>query len=272
MPIQRLTKWLLVSIVAGFTFLRAPARSQDLPEWMPTDGVEESESDSEPEPAREPKPEPEGAAAPRELVPTEAAILDARAVALEAALTDLERPTRLWFRSWVAILSTLAVGQAGLAMLEDVPSERAGNLVGASLSALSAVVLIVSAPPGRRAASSYRALPSSTLDEKRVRVGSGHALLYSESAAVGRSRAWWSHAIGFGAGLAAGLGLHLGYEDNLAGAVRAAVGTILLTELRIWTRPTRALGHAERARNNVDLFAAPLMGKAVQGATVGARF
>lgn len=174
---------------------------------------------------------------------TNDAELDARLTALDAYLADMQRPSRIYFGSWVSILSLLCVGQGVQAVFEEDTPTRASLIVGSSLSAAGLTLVLIAPSPGRHGSKRFRAVPTHSLDWRREKLRQGEAFLSGEAAAVRRTRSWFTHAIAVSFGLGAGLYLGLGFDDNLMNALRTGVGTFVITELRIWTRPTRALAY-----------------------------
>jgi hypothetical protein len=181
---------------------------------------------------------------------TEMRELDARITKIQAALDDLRTPIGRYYVSWVAIMSTVALSQGALALfVADETKERATFWVasGAGLAGLLSVV----APsyPGFYASGSLRSMADGTLQQKRDKLVVAEELLEAEARSIERSRGFWAHVPGVL--LAAGAGLYLGlaYDDNLPGALRVSGVVLLLSELRIWTRPTRGREYLQSYKN-----------------------
>ncbi len=207
---------------------------------------------------------------------TNASELDAKLAALDAYLLDLQRPTRAYWGTWIAVLGALAVGQGTQAAFEDDTASRAGLLVGAGLSTAGLTLVLIAPTPGRYASYRYRALPSHSEDEKQRKLTQGETWLASEAAAVRRTRSWLTHAIAVTFGVGAGLYLGLAYDDNLQGALRTGIGTFLVTELRVWTRPTRSVQYWRDYRGaptvTPSLGFMPLLMPRAAGLSVGGMF
>jgi hypothetical protein len=172
--------------------------------------------------------------------------LRARLAALDAYLGDLQRPTRAYWATWLAVLSSIAAGQATLAIIEDEPAARTQAIVGASLSSAGAIITAFVPVPGRFAADRLRRMPEGTRAEQLAKLELGERWLRREARVTSRSTAWWVHLIGVGVAAGLALGLGLGYEDNWLNAVGTGVGSLVMSETRIWTRPRRAIKFAER--------------------------
>ncbi len=175
--------------------------------------------------------------------------LDAKLASLDAYLKDLERPSRAYFGAWISILGGLALGQGTLAAFEDDKATRARYIVGSSLSTAGLTLVLVAPTPGRYGSSRYRRLPSGTAEEKQSKLIQGETWLAGEARAVRRTRSWFTHGIALTFGIGATLYLGLAFEDNWDGALITGVGTFLITEARVWSRPTRAIRYLDEYRS-----------------------
>jgi hypothetical protein len=204
--------------------------------------------------------------------------LDARIAALDAYLEDQQVPSRVYYASWVSVLSVLAAGQAGLAIFEEERAARAGLIMGSSFSALGLSLVLLAPSPGRYGHRRFRELPDGTIAEKEAKLWQGEAWLRGEVASVRRTHSLLTHALGAAMGVGAFLGLYLGYDDNLAGALRTGLGTVAVTELRVWTRTRRAARNwqAYQARPteppSAGLSLSPLLLPRAQGLQVAGLF
>lgn len=175
--------------------------------------------------------------------------LDARLLSLDAYLKDLERPSRAYFGAWISILGGLALGQGTLAVFEDDKATRARYIVGSGLSTAGLTLVLIAPTPGRYGSSRYRRLPSGTVEEKQSKLIQGETWLAGEARAVRRTRSWFTHGIAVTFGVGSALYLGLAFEDNWDGALITGVGTFLITEARVWSRPTRALRYLDDYRS-----------------------
>jgi hypothetical protein len=209
----------------------------------------------------------------------ESAELDLRLAALDAYLADMQPRSRSYFGAWISMMSILAGGQAAQAAFEDDKAERAGLITGASFSTLGLTLVLIAPTPGRYGHKRFSQMPQGTLEEKRRKANQGEEYLRGEAAAVRRTHSLFTHLLGATLGVGGFLGLYLGYDDNLVGALRTGIGTIAVTELRVWTRPKRAIRYLNeyRAQPTVmptaeSLAFAPLMIRGAQGISMAGRF
>ncbi len=174
-----------------------------------------------------------------------------RNAVLTSQLCDLQRPARIYSYSWLAGLSVLLIVQGTLALTVDADDEagraaRTGYVLGASMTGLGLGLIGLTSRPETNSCDVMRAYPTSSSSERMARVQEGERRLRRAGKAAERQTAWWMHGLGILLGTGVGLGLGFGYSDNVLRATAQGVGTFAFTELRIWTRPTRAIGYAER--------------------------
>jgi hypothetical protein len=172
--------------------------------------------------------------------------LRARLASLDAYLADLQRPTRAYWATWLAVLSTIAASQATVAVIADEPAQRTQAITGASLSSAGTLITAFVPVPGRFASERLRRMPQGTRAEQLAKLEAGERWLRREARVTRRSTAWWVHLIGVGVAAGLTLGLGLGYDDNWLNAVGAGAGSLAMSETRIWTRPRRAIEYGER--------------------------
>jgi hypothetical protein len=162
----------------------------------------------------------------------------------------------------------LVGGQAVQAALEDEDKgKRASYIMGSSFSGVGLALVLVAPSPGRYGYRKFSALPAGTREDKAWKVKKGEVYLDGEAAAVRRTHAWFTHAVGAALGVGGFLGLYLGYDDNLENALRTGLGTILITELRVWTRTKRAIRKADEYHTTTpaQVFITPLIAPSAQG-------
>ncbi len=189
-------------------------------------------------------------------------------------LEALQRPTRAYWGTWVAVMSSLTLAQAIPPFFEEDRAARATSIVGASYSAAGLGLVLVSPAPGRYAARRLRAMPEDTHEQRVRKLAEAERLLEGEVASVDRATSWFPHVMAFSLALGAGLGLGLGYEDNTWGALRATFGTLAIVEGRVVTRPRVARRYLARLRGGEPVsftllpaaFAEPGMGLRLAGA------
>lgn len=207
---------------------------------------------------------------------SEPSTVDRSIATLDAYLQRLERPARMHYGIWMAVLSALAAGQGVMAIFEDEPSERTALWGGFALSTAGIVVLASLPSPGRHAAERLRRMPSLTIEEKAKKVAYGERVLAYEARAVRMARNWVTHLVGLAVSTGIFLGLGLGYDDNWLRATASGVGALVIIEARFWTRMPYAYRYLRRYRLNplgpADLSLGPSIDSRGGGLLVRARF
>jgi hypothetical protein len=193
--------------------------------------------------------------------------LDARLMALEVYLKEQQWRSRLYFGGWVSVMSLLTVGQAAQAALEDDKAARASSITGSCFSGLGLALVLIAPSPGRYGYRKFKKMPTGTPEERNFKQIQGEEWLRGEAAAVRRTHAWFTHVLGATLGVGGFLGLYLGYDDNFENALRTGLGTIVVTELRVWTRTKRAIRKFDeyQATTPAQVFITPLFAPGAQG-------
>jgi len=176
----------------------------------------------------------------------EAQACQERVLAVQTALDDDARRTRVWYWSWMATGTALLAGQAILAGVTSGNIQK-DAIVGAS--AFIPAFLVLHPPDVLSDAPRLDTRLGQTSVDGRL----GDPCVVLQRALQLRDRgaaderfatAWFAHAFVIGGNLALGLLLGLGFGDWI-GFAKQAVGGSLVGELNIWTLPATAL----RAQN-----------------------
>jgi hypothetical protein len=202
--------------------------------------------------------------------------LQQRLQALDTYLDDIEQPSRRHYATWLTLLSAACATQVTLLALADDARTRTNFAVGAGLSAAGVLAVILQPHPGRYASRRYRALPSATFAQKREKVRRGEAWLEEEANSARFMRSWLPQVGAVAVGLGAGLGLGYAFEDNWLAGLRVGLGALIVTQVRVWSRPDRSIDYLERyqsAPTTRPLFAfGPWLHERSAGASVRGTF
>ncbi len=169
---------------------------------------------------------------------------EARVRAIDDALEDDARRTRIWWWSWMAAGTALLGGQAALAAA-TTGNTRNDFILGASASVFIPTVLLTH-PPGvlsdapRLQLRLAQTRVDGRLGDPCLALPRALELLHRDAQDEGFSKAWFAHAFVIGGNIALGLILGLGFGDWL-GFAKQAVGGSAVGELQIWTLPGGAL-------------------------------
>jgi hypothetical protein len=184
--------------------------------------------------------------------------LDARLVALDAYLADMQKPARRYFYSWVGIQAFLTAGQAYLATTYDKRTPERGNyFLGSAISGLSLGLLLVGSYPAIRASTKFRQMPEGTAEEKEAKALAGEKWLLGQQKSDELSTGIARHIAGALLAVGSGVYVAIEYKHAVKTAVTRTITVLLVSELQIVTRPTRSFQYAKRY--GTDPAAAPLL-------------
>jgi hypothetical protein len=199
-----------------------------------------------------------------------------RAEALGTMLDDMQRPSRAYWYTWVSVQTALTAGQSILgAAAEKGSVDRGSYFIGAGISAFSLSLLLIGRYPARYAASQFRALPTSSPGAQEARLATGEKWLHTQARADEFSTSLLRHSIGLALALGSGLGVGLAYDDAVPDAIIRGVSTLVVSELQIWTRPTRSIRYDrsyKTATEPAQFSLVPTAGRDSQGIMFTASF
>lgn len=201
--------------------------------------------------------------------------LDLRIKTIDTYLEDLKTPTRLYYWGWMAVNVGLIAGQTLIALQQDEAKIRTSYIIGASLGGASLLRLLFTSFPGRYASSRFRDMPSSTRSQKELKLAAGENWLTSQAKSDALGVAWPGHVIGAVTAVGVGIGLAAGYENNLKESVTRVLTTLLVAELQIHTRPTRAIRYAKSYSSSPEspqIGIAPMGDRYAQGLSLIGQF
>jgi hypothetical protein len=145
-----------------------------------------------------------------------------------------------WYWTWTAIYGAATIGQAvGFFIGQDVRTQ-VNFAVGAATTLLGLLLLFITDFPAEYAARELSRMPTDTPAQRRAKLKRAEELMEGAATSEADGRAWYIHLGGAAVSLAGGLILWLAYGFLVDGIINAAVG-IAITEVQIWTQPTRAI-------------------------------
>jgi hypothetical protein len=159
-------------------------------------------------------------------------------VELDSVIDRDAAASRRWYYGWSSFFLVVGAGQLVLAEHVNNPAERPDWRVGAFMAGLGWAATVALPPPtlfaegsdpARRGDASYRARACER--ERRLIASAGGDERFGTS--------WLAHTAGIAANVAAGLYLWL-HHDRLGAGILQTVGGIAISELQVFTHPTRA--------------------------------
>jgi hypothetical protein len=176
-----------------------------------------------------------------------AANIDSRLSWIENELTVEQAPSQWWWNGWLCAYGALTVGQTALFFITDSETTKQDMGVGAVETLLStAGVLFFTPLQAKTAASDLTAYPSSTEKERGHKLDEAERLLKQSAEDEAFGRSWITHAIGFTASLAGGLVIWKGFDRPFADGVLNFAIAMAITEIQIFTQPSRLIDAYEK--------------------------
>lgn len=232
--------WLLLTCLVATVALpeRVGAQEDDASsDWG--SGAEETASAEE----QAPPPEP---AAPTRRTPSARAALSPSDAQLAGADMDLERwdqelrqvqrQTRAYFGAWFVGQSALIGMNLYIAMTTPIEARRMAYTVGTALSGANFLYLLVQGWPALGSHKRFRAMPSSSLQEKVEKATYAQEIIEAQRHKDRLVNGIERHIGAFVVGAGVGFGIGLGYKDLYEG-LSIGIGVFAIAELLILTRP-----------------------------------
>jgi hypothetical protein len=190
---------------------------------------------------------------------------------LDGEVRALQRETRGYLYGWLATNAALAGAQASVALTASTYPTRGNYAVGTALAVLGMGLLVVQPWPGLNSHARFRAMPSSTHQERLAKIDFAERVIArqrrADRAAVGADR----HAGAALVALASGLGVGIGFDSMREGLSRG-LGVLLALELQIVTRPGTYRPRSEASPQPARVSFAPWFDRHARGASLVAQF
>jgi hypothetical protein len=120
--------------------------------------------------------------------------------------------------------------------------------VGAAKSTGALAQMMIMPSPAVQSSARFQAMPSETRQERIMKLAQGEALLQINAERASTRTGWKRHLIAIGANLLGG-SLIAAFGDDSDAVTSTLVG-ITVSELNIWTEPSRAINDLEDYRKN----------------------
>jgi hypothetical protein len=173
--------------------------------------------------------------------------LEARLEFIETRLARQRPGARNWQYGWTGFHATSAAGQALLAMNADNNDDEINYIVGAAKSTGAVAQMMIRPLPAVQGVIRFQAMPSRTREERIAKLAQGESLLRANSERAASRTAWKRHLIGVGANLLGG-GIIAAFGDSSDAMTSTLIG-ITVSEINIWTEPSRAVNDLEDYRH-----------------------
>lgn len=154
--------------------------------------------------------------------------------------------TDVWWYGWLGTYSAATVGQGAFAVFSDDLTTRQDMALGAGTTVLGAAFQLLAPLNVRKYAHELSKMPESSDEEKYLKLKVAESYL-SEIASIEKAgRSWQIHAINSAVNATSGLITWLGFKRSVWDGVTNFLLNSAITELQIWTQPTRLIRDHQR--------------------------
>jgi hypothetical protein len=174
--------------------------------------------------------------------------LDARLKFIESRIASQSPGAKYWQYGWTGFHAASAVGQAILAVDANDSDDEINYLVGAAKSTGALAQMMIKPLPVVQSSIQFQEMPSQTRDERITKLAVGESLLNINAERASTRTGWKRHLVGIGANLLGG-GIIAAFGDSSDAVTSTLIG-ISVSEMNIWTEPSRAINDLEDYRNN----------------------
>jgi hypothetical protein len=165
---------------------------------------------------------------------------EARLVFITERLQAGEGAARAWYWTWTTIYGAATIGQAiGFFLSQDLRGQ-VNWATGAATTLLGTLLMLVTDFPAEYGARELSHMPVNTPEQRKAKLKRAEELLENAASSEADGRAWFIHLGGAVVSIAGGLILWLAYGFLVDGIINTVAG-IAVSEIQIWTQPTRAI-------------------------------
>jgi len=160
---------------------------------------------------------------------------------IEQMLEQGKSAANLWWDGWLIGYGTATATQAAVGLTSDDRGTKQDMYLGAATTFLGVMGQVIAPMTPSSALDQLAAMPASTPEERKVKLQRAEQWLKDSAVREKSGRSWQTHAITGGVNLCSGLVVWLGFKRSVwEGAGNFLLNTAI-TELQIWTQPTRAI-------------------------------
>ena len=176
-----------------------------------------------------------------------------RLALLEKMLNHNEKSAKGWWYSWIGIYGAATLGQGAVAIITEEKALKQDMIVGAGTTLLGLAGQLIA--PVNSGYKKGQFDVSGELAEKASleKLKQAEQMLKIQSDCAKNGKGWQMHAMSGAVNLTSGLITWLGFKRSVwAGIGNFALNTVV-TELQIWTQPTRAMKDYKQYCNRYGL-------------------
>lgn len=198
------------------------------------------------------------------------AVIKERIQCIQQMLEQDKTHTDRWWYGWLVGYSAATVGQGAVYFLSEDKGTKQDMVLGAGTTILGAAgQLIAPLHPGRNAKilSNY---PESTPEERIKKLEIAEKFLKNAATTEKFGRSWKNHALYGAVNLTSGLITWLGFKRTLWDGIGNFALNTVISEVQIWTQPTRSWKNYQRYCEKYTLGALAVTSKQRPELYVGA--
>ena len=179
---------------------------------------------------------------------------------IQRSLDAGQKSADLWWHGWLIGYGVATFGQVVAGTGTHDVTQKQDLLVGAATSGLGAIGQVVFPLDAGLLAVQLRALPAETPEARRAKLAAAEGFLRRSAAQEALGRSWKAHALAGVVNLAAGLVIWRHYDRPARdGVLTFALGQ-LVSEVQIFTQPTRAIRDLREYEHRSDFERAAATG------------
>lgn len=184
-----------------------------------------------------------------------------RLAMLENMLKHNEKSAKSWWYTWVGIYGTATLGQGAVAILTEEKSLRQDMIVGAGTTLLGLAGQLIAPVNSGYKKDQFENSGGLSKMKSLEKLKQAEQMLKIQSECAKKGKGWQMHAMSGAVNLTSGLITWLGFKRSVwAGIGNFALNTAV-TELQIWTQPTRAMKDYRQYCNKYGLNKTDVMSR-----------
>lgn len=165
---------------------------------------------------------------------------------IQQSLSGSAKNVDLWWYGWLGAYSAATLGQGIVGMVSHDQRTRQDMFLGAGTTFLGAAFQIITPIHTGREAKQLRLLPDFTPEERMAKLAEAERLFELNAMKEKAGRSWKIHALNTAVNLGSGIITWKGFHRTFKEGVENFLLNTLITEVQIWTQPTRSLRNFKR--------------------------
>lgn len=166
-------------------------------------------------------------------------LIDERIQTIQSMLSESKTGVDIWWYGWLGTYSVATLAQGTVYFVSDNVKTRQDMVLGAGTTFLGAAFQLLTPLNTGKCVGHLNDLADSTVELKLKKLQIAEEYLRINAAKEQEGRSWKIHALNTAVNLGSGLITWLGFRRTLWDGVSNFLINSAVTELQIWTQPTR---------------------------------